>query len=195
MSIINNLKKFSPNKEKIKEYKILKIFGNFIHEPNLWHFNRNSVSKAFAVGLFVAWIPLPLQMALAAFGAIIFNANLSLSVALVWLTNPITMPPLCFFAYVLGAKILHLPIKTLKFEISTEFLHSLIGDILKPFLLGSLICAIVSAFLGYVIVQILWRYMIIKNWQNRLKKRRESRENQENKENQIIQEQIKKNLL
>lgn len=171
MSIINNLKNFSPSKEKLKEYKILKIFGNFIHDPHLWHFNRYSVSKAFAVGLFIAWIPVPCQMALAALGSILFNANLSISVALVWITNPITMPPLFLFSYILGAKILNLPIKNLKFELSIEWLHSLIGDIWKPFLLGCIICAIVSALLGYLIVQILWRYMIIKSWQNRKRNR------------------------
>ena len=38
------------------------IFGKLIYNPNLWHFNRHSVAKAFSVGLFFAWIPVPLTI-------------------------------------------------------------------------------------------------------------------------------------
>lgn len=169
--MIDFLKKYTPNKDIIKKHKLLKIFGKFLHDPNLWHFNRFSVSRAMAVGLFFAWIPVPFQMSLAAFGAIIFNANLPLSVALVWLTNPITMPPLFWFSYIVGAKILNLPLKPMKFELSIDWLCSLIGDLWKPFLLGCLICAIVSAILGYIVTRLFWRYLVIKKWQERLKRR------------------------
>ena len=166
------LKKVSPDREKLKQYKILNIFGKFIHNPNLWHFNRYSVPKAFAVGLFIAWIPVPFQMTLAAFGAIIFNANLPLSIALVWLTNPITMPPLFMFAYIIGAKILEIPIKPFNFELSIDWLTSLIGDIWEPFLLGCLICGVVSALLGNIIIKWLWWYITVKNWKERAKRRK-----------------------
>ena len=165
------LKKFSPSPEKLRQYKILKIFGEFIHNPNLWHFNRNSVGKAFTVGLFFAWIPVPFQMTLAALGAIIFNANLPLSIALVWLTNPITMPPLFLFAYLVGAKILNIPAKPFNFELSIEWLTSLVGDIWEPFLLGCLILGIISAVIGNIAIRLIWRYMIIKSWKERAHKR------------------------
>ena len=77
--------------EKIKHEKVLKILGPAILQPNLWHLNRKSVSRAIAIGLFCAFLPIPLQMVLAAFFAIIFAANLPISVILVWITNPITI--------------------------------------------------------------------------------------------------------
>ena len=170
--LIKYLKKISPTKEKLIQYKSLNnIFGHFIDNPHLWHFNRFSVAKAFSVGLFVAWLPIPFQMLLAALGAIIFNANLPLSIALVSLTNPITMPPLFLFAYILGAKILLLPIKSIEFELSFKWLCSLLGDIWQPFLLGSLICAVVSAILGNIIITLIWRYFTAKSWKERNKSR------------------------
>ena len=42
-----------------------------------------------AVGLFVALMPIPLQMAVAAAIAILVRSNLPISVSLVWLTNPV----------------------------------------------------------------------------------------------------------
>ena len=83
-----------PDHKKIRDHKHLRIFGKLLHNPSLWHMNRHSVAKAFAVGLFFAWVPVPFQMVLGAGGAILFHANLPLSVVLVWLTNPFTMPPM-----------------------------------------------------------------------------------------------------
>ena len=173
--MITFLKKISPNKETLQKYKFFKIFGNFINKPNLWHFNCPSVSKAFAVGLFFAWIPVPFQMPVAALGALAFNANLPLSVALVWLTNPITMPPLFLFSYIIGARILGLPIKPIKFELSTQWLTSFLGDLWKPFLLGCFICALISSIVGYFSIKIAWRCFVIHKWNKRKQQRYKSK--------------------
>lgn len=96
------LKKFMPNPHEIKNNKFLSLFGKVLHEPNLWHMNRRSMAGAFFVGLFFAWWPVPFQMVLAAGGAILLRVNLPMSIALVWITNPLTMPPMFYFAYVVG---------------------------------------------------------------------------------------------
>ena len=68
------IKKFMPDPEKLKEQKSLQFLGDRIHEPNLWHLNRKSVSLAFAIGLFAAWIPTPGQMVIAAAAAFYFKS-------------------------------------------------------------------------------------------------------------------------
>jgi len=57
-----------------------------------------------AVGLFCAFVPLPIQMLLAAAAAIIFRVNLPISVGLVWITNPVTIPPMFYFCYKVGTR-------------------------------------------------------------------------------------------
>jgi hypothetical protein len=96
------IKRYLPDHQTLRTHRHLQVFGARLHDPNLWHLNRRSASGAFAVGLFVAFIPLPLQMLLAAALAIVTQVNLPVSVALVWITNPVTMPPIFYFCYRVG---------------------------------------------------------------------------------------------
>ncbi len=160
-------KKYMPDPEKLKKQKSLQFLGDRLHEPNLWHLNRRSVSLAFAVGLFAAWIPTPGQMAIAAVAAFYFRANLPISVALVWITNPITMPAMFYFAYYIGVLLLGGDTPGADFEFSLESILSSLGDIGAPFLLGCLVLGIVSSLLGYFGISLYWRYNVSKQWRNR----------------------------
>ena len=91
------IKRYLPSRERVNSIESLRFLGDIRNEPNLWHINRHSVARAFLIGVFLAFIPMPFQMLAAAFGALMINANLPLSVALVWISNPITMPPLFYF--------------------------------------------------------------------------------------------------
>src|SRR5690554_6872921 len=97
-------KRYLPDSKKIKEIKALEFLGDKLHSPNLWHLNRRSVSRAFAIGLWAMYTPpLPWQQIIAAVLAIYFNANLPIAVTLVWITNPLTWAPMYYFAYKIGA--------------------------------------------------------------------------------------------
>lgn len=160
-----------PDHKTIREHKHLKVFGKLLHEANLWHFNRRSVAGAFAVGLFNAFMPVPFQMLLSAAGAILFRVNLPLSVALVWITNPITMPPMFYGTYQLGAWILNTPGKDFNFELSMDWLMTELGVIWQPFLLGCLVAASVSAAAGYTIIRLLWRWHLVQHIKERKKRK------------------------
>lgn len=150
------LKRFSPNPEALKNHKHLGWLSKHMHHPSLWNFNRKSISNAFAVGLFCAFIPVPFQMLLAAPGAVIFSANLPLSVALVWVSNPLTIPPIFYGCYKLGAWLLNVSIKQ-DFVMSLDYVWSVFGVIWQPFLLGCLIVSVMSAFVGYWTIQLIYR--------------------------------------
>ncbi len=155
------IKKYMPDHHTIREHKHLQIFGKLLHDGNLWHFNRRSVSGAFAVGIFCAFIPLPLQMVIAAAIAIMIRVNLPISVSLVWLTNPITMPPIFYSAYKVGAFVMGQAALTSDYKLTAEWFSEQLHLIWQPFLLGCLICGIISAFIAYIVIRLLWRLHII----------------------------------
>lgn len=156
------LRKYLPDPHKITQSKSLRIFGTLLHEPNLWHMNRKSVSMAFSVGLFFMWVPLPSQMILAAGAAILLRCNLPISVALVWITNPLTMAPMFYAAYILGNWMLGLPPSNIEFEASFDWIEQQMKVIWQPFLLGCFTLGVISSISGYAIVRLLWRLHIIR---------------------------------
>jgi uncharacterized protein (DUF2062 family) len=161
------IRKFMPDERKLKSNRYLSWLGSHIHDPNLWHLTRKSVSRAFFVGLFCAFIPLPSQMLIAAVAALFVRSNLPISVGLVWLTNPITIPPMFYFAYWIGTLILGVDPVAIDFELTMEWIKAELEHIWLPLLVGSLVCGIVSGTLGYLLMQRFWVWHVNKSWRNR----------------------------
>ena len=168
------IKRYMPDHRTIRDHRHLRFFGTLLHDPNLFHLNRRSASGAFAVGLFVAFLPLPLQMLIAAAAAILVRVNLPISVTLVWITNPLTMPPMFYFAYLVGTWILGSPVhlEQNSFELSYEWGKHELAVIWQPFLLGCLVSGAASALLGYLSVRMLWRVHLVRYYQKRKLQRR-----------------------
>jgi len=115
----------------------------------------------------MAFVPVPFQMLLAASMAILVHVNIPISVALVWLTNPLTMPPMFYFAYKVGQWILGLPDHNFDFELSWSWLSHGLSHIWQPFLLGCLVVGLTSGVLGYLSVRFAWRVLVIRKWRHR----------------------------
>ena len=170
------IQKYLPPPHRIREEPLLKkIFGSLLHENNLWHLNRRSVTTAVAIGLFMAFTPMPLQMVAAAIAAIALRANLPISVGLVWITNPISMAPIYLFAFKLGEWLLNLPPSNLPFELSFSWLFSEIDRIWKPLLLGCTILSVTASSVGYMATNILWKLHVIRRWKERSVLRRKKK--------------------
>jgi uncharacterized protein len=168
---VKSLKEWAPSPAKLREIKVLRILGNWIYAPNLWHFNRYSASMAFFVGLFVAFMPIPGQMIMAALLAVLLRCNLPLSVALVWITNPLTLPPMFLLAYSVGALIIDVPMQALKFELSWAWLSESLVAIWRPLLLGCLICGLFFGSLGFFVISMMWRWRVVTRWRARKRAR------------------------
>jgi uncharacterized protein (DUF2062 family) len=107
--------------------------------------------------------------------ALWLRCNLPISVCLVWITNPLTMPALYFISYKVGALILNEPVTAMEFELSFDWLGSKLTDIWQPFLLGCLVCGLFCGSLGYFVVSMAWRWRVSVHWRER-KRRRAARQ-------------------
>ncbi|WP_127470543.1 DUF2062 domain-containing protein [Thiomicrorhabdus aquaedulcis] len=167
------IKRYLPTPEKIKSMKGLGFLGTWLHNPALWHLHRHSVAKAFFIGLFWMSIPIPSQMLFAALAAIVFRANLPLSVALVWISNPLTMPPIFYFNYTIGTYLLGQKTdESIDFELSWHWIINVLGDLWQPLYLGSFVVGVVLAFVAYFTINLVWRWHVVKSWQERIAARK-----------------------
>jgi uncharacterized protein (DUF2062 family) len=164
------LQRFLPHPDVIIHNRWIKMLGPRLQDPSLWHINRRSCSLAVAVGMFCAFIPVPFQMVIAALLAILLRVNILVAVPIVWISNPVTMPPMFFFCYLLGAKMLGIEPGHFHFELSFEWLTSGLLHIWQPFLLGCFTVGLVLAVLSYLLVRILWRMHIISHIKERARR-------------------------
>ncbi|WP_439108021.1 DUF2062 domain-containing protein [Congregibacter sp.] len=160
-----------PSPARLRKIGVLDFLGEWVYASNLWHINRYSASMAFFVGLFLAFIPVPGQMVLAALGAVLLRCNLPISVGLVWLTNPLTVPAIFFLAYQVGALIIDVPIKEVEFVLSIQWIEEELIRIWRPLLAGCLLCGLFFGSLGYFVVNVLWRIRVARQWKKRKKRR------------------------
>jgi len=85
--------------------------------------------------------------------AIALRVNLPISVALVWITNPVTISPMYYFSYRVGSWILGAPTQPLNVEYWLEWHNWL--EILAPLTIDRLVCGTIYAVLGYFVVQVI----------------------------------------
>lgn len=143
--------------------------GQRLHEPELWHWGRRAVANGLAAGLFIALLPVPGQMALAACAAVLLRANLPLAVAATWISNPLTFAPISVLAYTVGTWVTGTTasMQTLSLDGGlTNVLH-LLTQVGKPYLLGSLVCAAGTGVASNVLVRVVWRTRLL--WRRRRK--------------------------
>ena len=169
-------RRLTPNRHRIVSHPFLRPVAQFLGDPNLWHLNRRSVSGGVALGLFLAFIPLPGQMLIAAVGAIAMRVNIALAVALVWTTNPLTIPPLLWLAYQVGAFLTGATLDPPTGEqgaMSIGYAMSQLPVIWLPLGVGLLTLSFVSALLGFVTIRLAWRLNVAAHKRRRQAQRRQ----------------------
>ena len=186
------IRRFVPSPAAIKDKPGLRFLGGLLQNSSLFHLNRHSVSMAFFVGIFVAFLPMPFQMLLAALLALWVRCNLPLAVALVWITNPLTMPVIFFITYQFGRWLLQTPPMTVSLELSWDWLINEFGLIWKPLLVGSILSGLFFATLGFVAIQVFWRWQVAKSWQ--LRKLRRRQRTAETRQNDLQKNDLHKNV-
>lgn len=161
------LKRLMPKQEHVMDNKSMQLISDWLHKANVWHFNRRYASRAVLIGVFCAFIPLPMQMLIAAIICIFVKANLPLSIVCVWITNPLTIAPIFYSTYRLGAFMLDVPTTDFDIELSSAWVRAEFIRIWQPLLLGSFTCGAALSAISYTTVDLLWRWSAIKRWERR----------------------------
>jgi uncharacterized protein (DUF2062 family) len=165
------LRRYLPDPREVSENPALRPVGKWLKNPEIWHMNRRSIAGATFIGLFCAFVPIPFQMLLAAVLAIGARCNLPLAVAWVWISNPITIGPMFYFTYRLGAWLLNMEVAVDSIELSFSWLMDNLDDIGYPLIFGSLLCGWVAGVTGFVLVRVSWRLHVISRWRERKARR------------------------
>jgi uncharacterized protein len=165
------LRKYLPDRHRLMQARALRWVGHLLHQPNLWHLNRDSVARGCAVGMFWSCVPVPFQMLPAATSALWFRGNLAISLVLTWLSNPLTMGPQIYISYRLGRWLLRQPPGP-DFDPSLTWLWQHLAQAWLPLLAGVLIIATTISLGSYFLVKLLWRWYVVRMFHKRRARRR-----------------------
>ena len=146
-------------------------FDHLLDKHNLpreyFNINRRMIANGLFVGLFIAFIPMPLQMLAVLTVTPFLKFNILISFAMVWLSNPITMPFMYYMEYLTGDFFIgSTPIPDM--ELTLDWFSNNIDDIFIPLYLGALFYSIIVSTSVYFLTNYYW----IKSVNKEQKKRR-----------------------
>jgi hypothetical protein len=143
-----------------------KLRGGFLHsklgdrmlERELWFPTRESLARAWLVGMPVTVIPfLPLQSVIACGIGFLVRANLPVCLAMQYLSNPATafiQIPACYF---MGRLLLGESISVTLHQIETHPVEVLSSKSLLALYLGAIVIGPILGILGYSLTHLIWR--------------------------------------
>jgi len=133
------------NKVTIQK-QLYKYFGNKLELDYLYNTDEKNISKTFLFSVFIAFIPIPMQMLLIAFLSIKFRFNIILGVSLAWITNPISMPFIYYLEYKVGNLFFH---SDIDFKFDTTWILNNIDNIFVQLYTGAFIFAFSFSILSF----------------------------------------------
>ena len=136
-------------------------------DPRLWGLCRRAVTGAFGIGLAICFIPLPVHFVVASLLAVWLRLNIPVIYGTILLINPVTIVPVYYLAYRLGAFLLDVPPTGFAFQMSWDWLQNGLGPMWKPFLVGCLVCGVVGGVLGYMGLELAWRWRVATKYRTR----------------------------
>ncbi len=158
------LKRITPDRHTLEKLWCLKPFKALVLDRGCWTFHRHSVTRAFALGLFIAFIPptpLPVHIVTCVILGVLFRLNLPVLFATVFISNPFTWLPQVAGSIWVGAKLMGMDLMPLLHELHHRHPWRELGQLWAPLLLGALVLGLVAAGAGYVLAQCAWRARVL----------------------------------
>lgn len=190
--MLARLKRLIPSRDAIEKNRWLRWMGPWLNHPRLWHMSRKGIALGMALGVFFGFLVPFGQIPPAAALAVIFRANVPVTIASTLVTNPVTFGPVYYGAYHLGKMVLlqrepspeelaALKAKTasqegmpegLSFTERLKHAWKQLGAVGKPLFVGLSIVATISGIATYFLVHWIWLVRVrIARWR-RIRKMR-----------------------
>jgi len=168
-------RKFAFKRHQLSEQWFMTPFRHLLHDHRLWAIRRRTVVPAFAIGVFIAFLPTPGHTLMGALLALAFRVNIPVAALATWVSNPVTMGPMYYFAYRLGRYLLGTPLQEFQFEMSWDWVTHTFLTIWQPMLLGCFILGVLAAVTSYITLDLFWRSSIA-DYKTRKRNSRSNRE-------------------
>jgi len=165
-------RKFTFKRHDFSERWFMAPFRHLLHDHRLWGIRRKTVVPAFALGLFVAFMPFPGHPLVAALLALFLRVNVPVAAISTFVSNPLTMGPMYYFNYRVGAALLSRDSSGFEFDLSIDWVTDTFVLIWQPMLLGSVLVAAFASLLGFMALDAMWRYSIHDYKSQKRRKRR-----------------------
>jgi len=166
-------RKFAVKRHQVGDSWLLAPFQHLLQDTRLWGIRRRTAVPAFALGLFIAFMPFPGHIVMAVLAALTLRINIPVAVLTSLVSNPVTMYPMFYGAYRLGRTLLGAELVPFKFELSLNWVTQTFVTIWQPMMLGCLLLGAAAALVGYVVVDVLWRYSV-HNYKSRKRNERKN---------------------
>lgn len=154
--LIQRLRARVPSREELEANRWLRVLAPYLADTKVWHWSRRGVAAGVAVGLFVGLLIPVAQILLAAVAAVVLRANIPVAAAATFITNPLTVPPIYYAAYHLGAWATDSPAPATFSFVDPASLWENLGTIGMPLFAGLGIAATTLAFTSYLLISQGW---------------------------------------
>ena len=176
-TITNWFKSHFPTREKLEQNRYIRPFAARVLRSDLWRFNRRSVPRGIALGLFVGILIPFAHSFVAALTAVFVRANVPVAIATTWTSNPATWVIIFPSAYKIGGWLLQVdamtkaqPISSTMHSTQTDHLLQQITGAGLATAVGLFVMATVLSSLGYLLTSLGWRWWIGRKRRQRLER-------------------------
>ncbi len=150
-------RKFGFKQHRISQQWYLSPVRHLLQNPAYWGIRRKTVVPGFALGLFVAFTPIPAHTLLAIALALVLKVNIPATIIGTLLMNPLTFLPMFLLEYRVGLFLLGVEPQPFQPQLSLEWLTHGFLSVWQPLLLGSVLCGALASLTGYIGLDLLWR--------------------------------------
>ena len=164
-----------PRREDLAESRWIKPLGSRVLHSEFWRFTRRSVPRGVAIGLLVGiFLMIPgLQIVGAAVACIPLRGNVPIAAFMTFLSNPFTTPFILLASLEVGS------VAGFRTDMSSfnalrgsgasvsQWIEWLYSDAAPALICGLFIIATLSAFVGYFVSILIWRWWQARKWRRR----------------------------